>query len=223
MDELFTTAWAQELDNLLANKPFQQQQLQQQLPDNIKEKKYKKEKLELQEQNLELSGRSAFSQQFQHNNLDSNKALATQLWQNELGMNLAELAAWNIQLYKHHSDNITLELVENQLENKKKKHKKKTSTASQQLSHQQLRQQQLQLPQLCRQQPDTAISRQLPKELLSATSSQTAAWPAATLTINFSFSKKELSEQHLHNKSFYNNQLVNQELVHNKLQRTDAF
>ena len=113
-----------------------------------------------------------------------------------------------------------------QLENKKKKkknNKKKTSTASQQLSRQQLRRQQLQLPQLCRQQPDTAISRQLPKELLSATSSQTAAWPAASLTNSFSFSKQELSDHHLQNTSFYNNQLVNQELAHNKLQRTDAF
>ena len=224
MDELFTTAWAQELDNLLANKSFQQQQLQQQLPDNIKEKTYKKEKLELQEQNLQLSGRSAFSQQFQENNLASNKAFTTELWENELGMNLAKLAAWNIQLYKHNSDNITLELAENQLENKKqKKNNKNNNTASQQLGSQQLSQQQLQLLQLCRQQPDTAKSRQLPKELLSATGSQTAAWPAATLTTSFSFSKQELSEQHLHNKSFYNNQLVNQELGHNKFQRADAF
>ena len=58
-NELFKTAWAQELDNHLANKPFQQHQLQQQLPNNIQENEYKKEKLELQEQSLELSGKSA--------------------------------------------------------------------------------------------------------------------------------------------------------------------
>ena len=64
-NELSKTAWAQELDKHLADKPFQQQQLQQQLPEHIQEKKYKKEKLELQEQTLELSGRSAYSQQFE--------------------------------------------------------------------------------------------------------------------------------------------------------------
>ena len=56
-----------------------------------------------------------------------------------LEMNLAELAAWNIQLFKHNRDNITLELAETQLENKKqKKNKKNSSIASQQLGHQQL-------------------------------------------------------------------------------------
>ena len=113
-NELSKTAWAQELDKHLANKTFQEEQLQQQLPENIQEKKYKKEKLELQEQNLELSGRSALQpSSSENNNSDSNKALATQLWQNELGMNLADPAAWNIQLYKRNSDNITLELAEN--------------------------------------------------------------------------------------------------------------
>ena len=160
----------------------------------------------MQEQNLQLSELSAFSQ-FQHNNSASNKAFATELW--------------NIQLFYHNRDNITLELAKDQLENKKQKKNKKNTLASQQLGHPQLRQQQLQLSQLCRKQPDTATSRQLPKELLSATSSQTAAWPAASLTNSFSFSKQELPEQQLHNKSLYN-QLVNQELVHNKLQRTDA-
>ena len=189
----------------------------------------------MQEQNLELSGRSAYSQQFQHNN-QTTKALSPELWEKEVGMHLANKAACNIQLSHNNQHSIKIELAETQLEkkkkkkNKKKKKKKKNKNnknnnkASQQLGHQQLRQQQqLQLPQLCRQQPDTAISRQLPKELLSATSSQTAAWPAATLTCNFSFSKQELSDQHLQHTSFYNNQLVNQELVHNKLQRTDAF
>ena len=110
-NELSKTAWAQELDKHLADKPFQEEQLQQQLPENRQEKKYKKEKLELQEHKAELSGRSACSQQLHHNS-QNNPALTTELWENELGMNLAELAAWNIQLFNHNHDNIAIELAE---------------------------------------------------------------------------------------------------------------
>ena len=58
---------------------------------------------------------------------------------------------------------------------------------------------QLHLSQLSQQDPDSAISRQLPEEPLSASGLQTAAWPAATLTDNLSFSKQNLSEQDLSN------------------------
>ena len=174
-NQSFKTAWEPELDKHLANQTFQQQ-LQQQLPSSIQESEYKKEKLELQEQNLELSSRSAYNKQFQDNNLLSNKAFTTELW--------------NIQLFNHNSDNITLELAEDQLANKKQQQNKTNTTASQQLGPQQLRQAHLQLPQLSRHHADTAISRQLSKKPLPATGSQTAAWPAATLTASFSLSKK---------------------------------
>ena len=98
-------------------------------------------------------------------------------------MHLANKAACNIQLSQHHEYNINIELAENQLENKKQKQNRTApNTASQQLGSQQLRQEHLQLQQLSHQQADTAISRQLSKKPLPATSSQTAAWPAATLT-----------------------------------------
>ena len=129
---------------------------------------------------------------------------------------------WNIQLFNHNSDNITLELAEDQLANKKQQQNKTNNTASQHLGPQQLRQAHLQLPQLSRQHAATAISRQLSKNPLPATGSQTAAWQAATLTASFRLSKKELSVQHLSTRSFYNNPLVDQELVQNKLQNTDA-
>ena len=87
-NELYKTVCAQELDKQLADKPFQEEQLQQQLPEIIQEKTYKKEKLELQEHKAEFLDRSACSQQFE-NNLHSNKAFTTELWENELGMNLA--------------------------------------------------------------------------------------------------------------------------------------
>ena len=105
---------------------------------------------------------------------------------------------------------------------KQQQKKENKNPPFQQLGPQQLRQEHLQLQQLCHQQADTAISRQLSKKSLPATTSQTATWPAATLTPSFSLSKEELSAQHLHNKSFYNNQLVNKEFVHNKLLREDA-
>ena len=58
---------------------------------------------------------------------------------------------------------------------------------------------QLHLSQLCQQDPDSAISRQLPEEPLSASGLQTAAWPAAVQIDNLSFSKQNLSEQDLSN------------------------
>ena len=58
---------------------------------------------------------------------------------------------------------------------------------------------QLHLSQLCQQDPDSAISRQLPKEPLSASGLRTAAWPAAVQIDNLSFSKQNLSEQDLSN------------------------
>ena len=58
---------------------------------------------------------------------------------------------------------------------------------------------QLHLSQLCQQDPDSAISRQLPEEPLSASGLQTAAWPAAVQIDKLSFSKKELSEHDLSN------------------------
>ena len=129
-----------------------------------------KNDVEANNQMCKTAWESASNKQFQDNNLLSNRALATQFWQNELGMNLAERAAWNIQLFNPNRDNITLELAEDQLENKKHKQNKKNNTASQQLGPQQLRQVHLQLPQLSRQHADTAISRQLSKKPLSSCS-----------------------------------------------------
>ena len=207
-NELYKTVWAQELDKQLADTPFQDQ-LQQQLSETIQEKNYKKEKLELQEHNAQLAFNLACNQQL-HNNNQNNPALTTELWENELGMNLAELAAWNIQLFNHHSDNIAIELAEPQLENNKEKNKTNNNLASQQLDRQHLSLQQpdaaIQLQQLCLQDPASATSRQLPKEPLSFTGLQKAAWPAATLTDNLSFSKQKLSAQDLPDNSFDNNQ-----------------
>ena len=81
---------------------------------------------------------------------------------------------------------------------------------------------QLHLLQLCQQDPDSAISRQLPEEPLSASGLQTATWPAATLTDNLSFSKQKLSEQDLSNISLdkffsenFGKQLSEQQLQNN--------
>ena len=81
---------------------------------------------------------------------------------------------------------------------------------------------QLHLHQLYLQDPDSAISRQLPEETLSTASLQTAAWPAATLTDNLSFSKQKLSEQDLSNISLdkffpenFGNQLSEKQLQQN--------
>ena len=134
-NELYKTAWAQELDKQLAFKPFQEEQLQQQLQENIQEMDHQREKLELQEHNAELAFNLACRQQFHHNN-QNNPDLTTELWENELGTNLAELAAWNIQLYNYNHDNINIELSETQLEHNKKQ--KKNNIASQQLGQQQL-------------------------------------------------------------------------------------
>ena len=114
-NELQETVWAQELEEQLAVKPFQKEQLQQQLQENTQAKSYQSEKLELQEPNAKLSFRSACSQQVPHNK-PNNKALATELWENEVGMNLAEKAAWIIQLSNNQKDNTNTELEETQLE-----------------------------------------------------------------------------------------------------------
>ena len=81
---------------------------------------------------------------------------------------------------------------------------------------------QLHLSQLCQQDPDSAISRQLPEEPLSALGLQTAAWPAAVLTDNLSFSEQRLSEQDLSNISLdkffpenFGKQLSDQQLQNN--------
>ena len=52
---------------------------------------------------------------------------------------------------------------------------------------------QLHLSQLCQQDPDSATSRQLPEEPLSASGLQTAAWPAAVQIDKLSFSKQKLA------------------------------
>ena len=78
------------------------------------------------------------------------------------------------------------------------------------------------LQKLCQQDPDSAFSRQLPEEPLSLSGLQTAAWPAATLTDNLSFSKQNLSEQDLSNISLdkffpenFGKQLSEQQLQNN--------
>ena len=114
-------------------------------------------------------------------------------------MNLAEKAAWIIQLSNNNHDNSNIELAETQLENIKKK--KQHNTASQQLGHSQL-----QLEQLCLQDPASAANRQLPKESLSsACLSDSSLDPAASLTETTSFSKQKLSAQDLTDRSFDKN------------------
>ena len=170
------------------------------------EKKHHSEKLELQEHNAQLAFNLACSPQLQPNT-QNNPALKPELWENELGMNLAELAAWNIQLYNHNHDNTNIELVETQLEHKKKK---KNNTASQQLGQQQLSLQQpdaaIQLQQLCLQDPASTANRQLPKESLSSPClSDSSLDPAASLTETLSLSKQKLSAQDLTDNSFAKN------------------
>ena len=58
---------------------------------------------------------------------------------------------------------------------------------------------QLHLSQLCQQDPESANSRQLPEEPLSASGLRTTAWPAAVQSDQPSFSKKKLAEQDLSN------------------------
>ena len=58
---------------------------------------------------------------------------------------------------------------------------------------------QLHFSQLCQQDPESAISRQLPEEPLSASGLRTAAWPAAVQSDQPSFSKQKLAEQDLSN------------------------
>ena len=85
---------------------------------------------------------------------------------------------------------------------------------------------QLHLSQLCQQDPDSAISRQLPEEPLSASGLRTAAWPAAVQIDNLSFSKQNLSEQDLSNISLdkffpenFGKQLSEQQLQKNTFQQ----
>ena len=214
-NELCKTVWAQELDKQLADKPFQDQ-LQQQLPENIQEKKYKKEKLELQEHNAQLAFNLACNQHH-HNNNQNNPALTTELWENELDMNLVELAAWNSQLFNQNRDNINKEFSENQLATFQKN--KMNNLASEQLGQKQLGQQQPasqeHLSQLCLQDPASAIDRQLPKESLSSTClSDSSLDPAASLTDSFSFSTQKLSEQDLSDRSFDQNRFFQRNFGH---------
>ena len=86
------TVCSHQLDKHFAAKPFQRQRsFKEQLQSNIPEKNYQTEKLELQEHNAELSFNLACSQQF-HDNNQINPALTTELWDNELGMNLPKEA-----------------------------------------------------------------------------------------------------------------------------------
>ena len=81
---------------------------------------------------------------------------------------------------------------------------------------------QLYLSQLCPQDPESAISRQLPEEPLSASGLRTAAWPAAVQLDKPSFSKQKLSDQDLSNISLdkffsenFGQQLSEQQLQNN--------
>ena len=92
---------------------------------------------------------------------------------------------------------------------------------------------QLHLSQLCQQDPESAISRQLPEEPLSASGLRTAAWPAAVQSDKPSFSKKKLAEQDLSNisleeffpenfgKQLSDQHLSAQQLQNNQLQKNN--
>ena len=84
---------------------------------------------------------------------------------------------------------------------------------------------QLHPSQLCQQDPESAISRQLPEEPLSASGLRTAAWPAAVQSDKPSFSKQKLAEQDLTNISLeefvpenFGNQLSDKQLPAQQLQ-----
>ena len=84
---------------------------------------------------------------------------------------------------------------------------------------------QLHLSQLCQQDPESANSRQLPEEPLSASGLRTAAWPAAVQSDQPSFSKQKLAEQDLSNISLeeffpenFGKQLSDQHLSAQQLQ-----
>ena len=91
------------------------------------------------------------------------------------------------------------------------------------LNPNQLQKKQLHLHQLCLQDPDSTISRQLPEESLSSKClSDSSLDPAASLSDNLSFSKQKLSEQDLSNNSFdkflslsFGQQLSEQQLQQN--------
>ena len=95
---------------------------------------------------------------------------------------------------------------------------RKNNPASEQLLQQQLRQQQPasqeHLSQLRLQDPASAISRQLPKESWSTAGLQKAAWPAATLTDNLSFTTQTLSEQDLSDRNFEQNRFFQKNFGH---------
>ena len=85
---------------------------------------------------------------------------------------------------------------------------------------------QLHLSQLCQQDPESAISRQLPEEPLSASGLRTAAWPAAVHSDHLSFSKQKLAEEDLSNISLeeffpenFGKQLPEQQLQNNNFQQ----
>ena len=92
---------------------------------------------------------------------------------------------------------------------------------------------QLHLSQLCQQDPESAISRQLPEEPLSASGLRTAAWPAAVQSDKPSFSKQKLAEQDLSNisleeffpenfgKQLSDQHLSAQQLQNNQLQKNN--
>ena len=89
---------------------------------------------------------------------------------------------------------------------------------------------QLHLSQLCQQDPESAISRQLPEEPLSASGLRTAAWPATVQSDQLSFSKKKLAEQDLANISLeeffpknFGKQLSAQQLQKNTFQQLSFY
>ena len=115
------------------------------------------------------------------------------------------------------------ELAQLQLDNLDKN--KNNQLQSDQLQEEQVQHRellQLHLFQLCQQDPDSAISRQLPEEPLSASGPTTAAWSAAAQSDQLSFSKQNLSEQDLSNISLeeffpenFGKQLSEQQLQRN--------
>ena len=93
------------------------------------------------------------------------------------------------------------QLQQNTLAEKNKKKKKQQDQLSASVPDRELSQ--LHLHQLCLQDPDSTINRQLPEESLSSTClSDSSLDPAASLSDNLSFSKQKLSEQDLSNNSF---------------------
>ena len=138
-------------------------------------------------------------------------------------MNLAELAAWNIQRFNQNRDNINKELSEKQLDtlqqNKKKQLSFRTTspatTSTTTTSFARTSFTALSTRSSLQQSADS-----FQRNLCLSAGLQKAAWPAATLTDNLSFTTQKLSEQDLSDRSFDQNRFFQKNFGHRISEQT---